>query len=224
MAQLSWVGPAQLGRPSSAGCGLFFIFLYDKWALFDILNRWIETMNRDDMRFMVFLASTALHSALATCDRLRTACGIVKNKRLRGVGYNGSVSGLTHCDDEGHLMIDGHCLNTRHGEKNAISNTNRDDLKDGQAIIIATPCIDCIKDLSEEGVKRIDYIGSYENAKGTDFIGGLTSKKEIELRQHNIDWAELFQNLFDLLARKGGILYRSGYRLKVVKESLKEEQ
>ncbi len=177
-------------------------------------------MDRNEMRFLVFLGSIALHSALSTCDRLRTACGIVKNKRIRGIGYNGSVSGFPHCDDAGHLMEDNHCVATRHGEANAISNTDRQHLVGGQAIIIATPCVNCIKDLAEEGVKEIDYIGSYGNARGTQYIQGLIENKGMALRSHNIDWADLFQNLFDLLARKGGILHRSGYRLKITKEPL----
>jgi dCMP deaminase len=179
---------------------------------------------RELMRFRVFLGSIIMHSALATCDRLRTGCGIIKNKRLRGVGYNGSVSGLPHCDDAGHLMEDNHCVATRHGEANAISNTSRDDLRGGQAIVIATPCINCIKDLAEEGVIEIDYIGSYSNARGKEHLDKIVKSKGITLRQHEVDFAELFQYLFDLLARKGGAFYRAGYRLKVVKEPLEKEQ
>ena len=61
---------------------------------------------------------TLLMSVLATCDRLRTASSAEKDKRLRGFGYNGSVSGDGHCDDVGHLMVDGHCERTLHGEEN----------------------------------------------------------------------------------------------------------
>lgn len=179
--------------------------------------------DRDSMRFKVFLGSVFLHSALATCDRLRTACGIVKNKRLRGVGYNGSISGLPHCDDVGHLMDDNHCVATRHGESNAISNTNREDLQGGQAIVIATPCVNCIKDLAEEGIKEIDYVGSYANARGKEYLKAIVKAKGIILRQHEVDIAKLFQELFDLLARKGGALERAGYRLKVTKEPLVEK-
>lgn len=175
---------------------------------------------RDTMRFFVFLASTAIHSVLGTCDRLRTACGIVKDKRLCSIGYNGSVSGMPHCDDAGHLMSDNHCIRTRHGEKNAISNTDREHLREGQAIIIATPCLICIQDLAEEGVTEIDYVGTYDNARGKEHIDDFIKTKGITLRAHQIDWAELFQNLFDLLARDGGLLARAGYRLRIVKEPI----
>lgn len=174
-------------------------------------------MTRDEMRFRVFLGSIAFHSALGTCPRLRTACGIVNNKRLRGVGYNGSVSGTPHCEEEGHLMADNHCIRTRHGEVNAITNTDRKDLRSGQAIIIATPCLDCVKDLIEEGVTEIDYVGSYQNAKGNHHIEELARQKGVTLRQHEIDWRDLFQDMFDLLVREGGILANAGYRLRIIK-------
>lgn len=177
---------------------------------------------RDEMRFKVFLGSVALHSALGTCDRLRTACGIVNNKRLRGIGYNGSVSDLPHCDEDGHLMENNHCIRTRHGEVNAITNTNRRDIRDGQAIVIATPCLDCAKDLAEEGIKRIDYVGSYHNSLGKQHLEELAKQKNIDLHAHEIDWADFFQDLFDLLTRKGGLLANAGYRLKVTKESLEQ--
>lgn len=177
---------------------------------------------RDKMRFDVFLASIALHSILGTCDRLRVACGIVNKKRLRGVGYNGSISGLPHCDDVGHLMEDNHCIATRHGEVNAISNTSREDIRGGQAIVTATPCINCLKDLIEEGIKEIDVVGEYPNSRGSQHIKKIAKQRGVLLKSHDIDWEKLFQNLFDLLARKGGILYRTGYKLKVVKEKLEK--
>ena len=173
--------------------------------------------DRQETRFMVFLASIDLSSVMGTCDRLRTACGIVKDKRLRGVGYNGSVTGLPHCDDVGHLMEDNHCIATRHGEANAISNTDPRHLNGGQAIIVATPCINCIKDLAEAGVQEVVYVGSYGNARGKEHLEKFTQQKGMSLRPIEVDWADLFQNLFDLLAKKGGILYRAGYRLKVTK-------
>lgn len=172
------------------------------------------------MRFKVFLGSIVLHSALGTCDRLRTACGIVNNKRLRGIGYNGSVNGLAHCDEVGHLLENNHCIRTRHGEVNAITNTDRKDIPGGQAIVIATPCLDCAKDLAHEGIRRIDYIGKYGNSLGKNHLKMLAKQKQIELYNHDIDWADFFQELFDLLTHKGGILANAGYRLAVTKEPL----
>ncbi|TSC79830.1 MAG: competence protein ComEB [Parcubacteria group bacterium Gr01-1014_29] len=188
-----------------------------------LLNSRHKPLSRDDLRFKIFLGSVALHSALGTCDRLRTACGIINNKRLRGFGYNGSVSGLEHCDEVGHLLDNNHCIRTRHGEVNAITNTDRKDIQGGQAIVIATPCLDCAKDLAQEGIRRIDYVGKYDNSLGKDHLSMLAKQKNIELHSHDIDWADFFQELFDLLTRKGGILANAGYRLNVKKEPLKKE-
>ena len=179
--------------------------------------------NRDRMRFDVFLGSIILHSILATCDRLRTACGIIKDKRLRGIGFNGSVTGEPHCDDVGHLMVENHCLRTRHGEKNAISNTDRPHLQNAEAIIVATPCLDCTKDLIHEGVKRINYMSAYPNAKGKEIIEEMAVRQGVILRQFDIDFADFFQRLFDFLARPGGVLYRAGYRLKITKEPMEKK-
>ncbi len=178
--------------------------------------------NRDDTRFLAFLVSTVAHSIMGTCDRLRVACGIVKDKRLRGIGYNGSVTGLPHCDDVDHLMDHGHCIATRHGEANAISNTDREHLVGAQAIVTATPCISCVKDLAEAGVAQIDVMGAYFNARGKEHIDAICAARGIRLVQHDVDWAEVFQQMFDMLARKGGILRRAGYRLRVVKEPIPE--
>ena len=176
---------------------------------------------REKLRFSVFVGSVALHSALGTCDRLRVAAGAIKNKRLRGVGYNGSVSGLKHCDEVGHLMVEGHCLRTRHGEKNLISNTDREHLRGAKVIVTGTPCLDCLKDLAHEGVAEVHYTGTYDNSIGKEHIKQIAKEKGMVLKYHNIDFADLFQELFDSLVKKGGILGRAGYRLEVTKKKIK---
>lgn len=176
--------------------------------------------DRNKLRFMVFVLCTLAHSVMSTCDRLRTATGIFKNKRLGGVGYNGSVPGEPHCDDAGHLIIDGHCEATRHGEENAISNTPESYKRSGEAIVLGTPCLRCVKNFIYEGLKAIHYIGTYDNARGKENIESLAQRAGVELQQHDIDFQELLQTFCDLLARKGGVLWLAGYRLKVTKEPL----
>lgn len=43
------------------------------------------------------------------------------NGRILSTGYNGSLPGEPHCDDEGCLVIDNHCTRTIHAEANAIA-------------------------------------------------------------------------------------------------------
>ena len=79
-------------------------------------------------------------------------------------------------------MDNNHCIRTRHGETNAITNTDRKDLTGSHAIVIATPCLDCAKNLAQEGVRRIDYVGSYANALGGQHLEELAKQKKIELQ------------------------------------------
>lgn len=86
--------------------------------------------------------------------------------------------------------------------------------------MLFAPCLDCTKALAEEGIQEIDFVVDYENNRGKDHTTRILEQKGIGARQHNVDWTNVFQYFFDLLARKGGILYRAGYRLKVTKEEL----
>ncbi|MCB0159778.1 MAG: dCMP deaminase, partial [Caldilineaceae bacterium] len=56
----------------------------------------------------------------STCDRAHVGCVLVRDRRMLCTGYNGAPAGLPHCDEVGHLMIDGHCVRTLHAEQNAI--------------------------------------------------------------------------------------------------------
>lgn len=138
----------------------------------------IDKLNWDE--FFVLLAT--MYSARASCDRLRMACVLVKDKRIVGAGYNGSVSGLDSCDEVGHLMVDNHCLRTIHGERNAIDNSVGN-LEGATAYATATPCLDCVKVLLQRGIKRIVYVGSYANSKAKEHIADFCAKKGVALEQ-----------------------------------------
>ena len=66
-----------------------------------------------DEYFMAIAREVATRS---TCDRKHVGAVIVRDKLILATGYNGSVRGLAHCDDEGHLLEDGHCVRTIHAE------------------------------------------------------------------------------------------------------------
>ena len=46
----------------------------------------------------------------STCDRAHVGAALVKGKHIIATGYNGSIAGFPHCDDVGHLMVEGHCV------------------------------------------------------------------------------------------------------------------
>jgi dCMP deaminase len=149
-----------------------------------------------------------IYSTRATCDRLRTATIIVKNKRMVGAGYNGSMPGAPHCDDVGHLVINGHCERTLHGEQNAIINTPREDLKGSTAYILGTPCLRCFKELVGAGVIEIKCLGTYDNALGKETISDLARQANVELLFFDYDPRGLIEGAIKALERKGGRLYR----------------
>ena len=56
-----------------------------------------------------------------TCPRARVGCVIERDGRILAIGYNGSPPGMSHCDDVGCLMVNGHCTRTTHAEANAVA-------------------------------------------------------------------------------------------------------
>ena len=160
-----------------------------------------------------FIAIAVIYSSRGTCDRLRTACILIKNKRIVGAGYNGSVKGEGHatCDEAGHLMLDNHCIRTLHGEQNALANSLGADLYGATAYIVGTPCIMCVKELLQRDIKRIVYIGNYGNAFGIDHIRDFCKRSNCQLEQFTDDSVvveHIFGKIFDRLRDKGGIFQK----------------
>lgn len=147
------------------------------------------------------------YSTRGTCDRLRAACLLVdKNKRLIGAGYNGSLPGDPHCDEVGHLMVDGHCIRTLHAEVNAIMHSVGN-MEGATAYVLGTPCIDCVKKLLAKKVKRILFTREYDNqARGGQYIFELAKGQGAEVRQVNIDFSEVLRKKLDILQGTGGTL------------------
>lgn len=98
-------------------------------------------------------------STRSTCDRKHVGAVIVRDKTILSTGYNGSVRGLPHCDDAGHMMQDNHCVATIHAEANAIIQAARNGVRlDGAEIYVtASPCWNCFKMVANSGIKGIYY-------------------------------------------------------------------
>jgi len=103
----------------------------------------------------------------ATCDRKHVGAVIVRDRTILSTGYNGSVRGLPHCDDVGHLMEDGHCVATVHAEANAIVQAARHGVNiDGAAIYTtASPCWSCFKLIANAGLRRIVFGEFYRDRR-----------------------------------------------------------
>ncbi len=108
-------------------------------------------------------------AARSTCTRAVVGAILVREKRILATGYNGSVRGLDHCDDVGHMMVDGHCVRTVHAEVNAIIQAALHGVSTDQSTCYVThlPCIQCVKALLNAGIIHIVYLEQYrpdENA------------------------------------------------------------
>ena len=99
----------------------------------------------------------------STCDRAHVGAVLVKDKRILTTGFNGSPSGLSHCDIDGHLLVDGHCVRTIHAETNAIIQAALHGVSTKEAACYVThfPCINCTKTLINAGIVRVVYIDAY---------------------------------------------------------------
>ncbi len=106
-----------------------------------------------------FMSVARVVSTRATCDRRRVGAVIVRDRTILSTGYNGSVAGLPHCDDVGHMIEDGHCVASIHAELNAVIQAARNGVRiEGASIYItASPCWNCFKVLANAGIQRICY-------------------------------------------------------------------
>lgn len=103
----------------------------------------------------------------ATCDRKHVGVVIVRDKMILSTGYNGSIRGLPHCDDVGHMMEDGHCIRTAHAESNAIVQAARAGTRiEGASIYVtASPCWPCFKLIANAGITRTVFGEFYRDER-----------------------------------------------------------
>lgn len=94
-----------------------------------------------------------------TCHRKHVGCVLVRERTILATGYNGSVRGMPHCDEVGHMMENGHCTRTAHAEQNAIAQAARYGVSvmNGECYVNASPCWTCFKILANAGIKRIVF-------------------------------------------------------------------
>ncbi len=117
----------------------------------------------------------------ATCDRGKSGCVIVRNRRIIATGYVGSPPGFPHCDEAGHdlrkAMDDAgnlrqHCVRTIHAEQNAICQAARNGIAlDGADLYCKMePCRICALLIVSVGIKRVIAKRKYHAALDTPAI------------------------------------------------------
>lgn len=147
-----------------------------------------------------FLHIAEIVGSRGTCDRGRSGCVIVKDKRILTTGYVGAPAGMPHCDEVGHEMSvvtheDGHqsqhCIRTAHAEQNAIVQAARSGvaLDGGTLYAHMTPCYACAKMILNAGITRVVCNKDYHAAKRSKEIF-LAAGVELDIVNKQIEQYE----------------------------------
>jgi dCMP deaminase len=126
-----------------------------------------------------FMNIARVVSSRSTCPRKSVGAVIVRDKTILSTGYNGSIRGMPHCTEVGHMMENGHCVATIHAESNAILQAARNGVRiDGSTIYVtASPCWNCFKEVANSGIRRVVYGEFYRD----DRIFSVAASLSIEL-------------------------------------------
>lgn len=144
-----------------------------------------------------FMAIARIVATRASCDRLHAGAVLVKNNRIVSTGYNGAPAGLEHCDDVGHLMEEGHCVRTIHGEHNAVLQAaiiGGSSTKGTTMYSLYSPCIHCAKYIVASGVERIVVGKVYRNQHVIDYFA--SAGVAVTVYKHNTEWDGYVSELF----------------------------
>ena len=106
----------------------------------------------------------------STCDRKHVGAVIVRDRTILSTGYNGSIRGMPHCDDVGHLMENDHCVATVHAEANAIIQAAKNGvaLDGGEIYTTASPCWNCFQLIANSGMRRVYYGSFYRDQRSIE--------------------------------------------------------
>jgi dCMP deaminase len=126
-----------------------------------------------------FMEIAKVVSSRSTCDRKHVGALLVRDRIILSTGYNGSIRGMPHCDDVGHVIESGHCVATIHAETNAILQSARNGVRieGAQLYTTASPCWPCFKMIANTGIQRIVFGEFYRDER----IFQVAQKLGIEL-------------------------------------------
>lgn len=121
-----------------------------------------------------FMDISAMVATRSTCLRRKVGAVLVLENRILATGYNGSPSGLRHCDEVGCIRqsqgIDSgrdlHLCRGSHAEANLITQCAKFGIRasGGTLYINTSPCSSCMKLLINVGIKKIYYRELYNDS------------------------------------------------------------
>lgn len=112
-----------------------------------------------------FLGIANAVAARADCERRRVGAVVVKDRRIRGTGYNGAPAGdpgCSTCPRRTSGVVPGSSYDTGlgtcvavHAEANALLYCDRGDLAGSTLYITCAPCDGCLRLIRATGVVRV---------------------------------------------------------------------
>nr|DAR75405.1 MAG TPA: deoxycytidylate deaminase [Caudoviricetes sp.] len=101
------------------------------------------------------------------CDRAHVGCVIVDRATGKVVSraFNETPHGLEPCDTGGHRIVDDHCVNTVHAERNAIRKMAEHG-SEYTLYVTHYPCQGCAHLISScPEIMEVVYLGDYNNSQ-----------------------------------------------------------
>ena len=127
-----------------------------------------------------FMDITRLVARRSTCIRRQVGAVMVKDKNILATGYNGTPTGITHCDVTGCLREqlkvpsgERHELcRGLHAEQNAIIQAARHGVNIADSVLYCTdsPCIICTKMLINAGISKVIYLKGYADQLSMEML------------------------------------------------------
>lgn len=127
-----------------------------------------------------FMSIAQLVARRSTCLRRQVGAVLVKDKNILATGYNGTPSGIAHCEQTGCLRDQ---LNVPsgerhelcrglHAEQNVILQAAKHGISIDGATIFCThaPCIICAKMIINSGIREIVYLDGYPDILSKDIL------------------------------------------------------
>jgi dCMP deaminase len=112
---------------------------------------------------------------------MHCGCVLVRDKQILSTGYNGSIPGDEHCEDDGCMIVDNHCIRTIHAEMNAILQCSTHGISTLGSIAYVTnmPCTNCAKALITAGIIEVVIFSEYHDTLAEQFF----EKAKVRIRR-----------------------------------------
>lgn len=125
----------------------------------------------------------------SSCDRAHVGAVIITHDgRPLSWGYNNPYKGQPHCDEVGHMIVNGSCIRTVHAEQNAIAfvaRTGGSALQGATMYVTHYPCFNCAKLISAVEIARLVFLNPYGNP---DDLYAYKFLENVQVEQYTGDY------------------------------------